>query len=99
MLRLPPHFAEIILAFAPVFVQQRTWRHAQLLLLGALLAPGHRTVSSFLRIIGVVLGATLRQLPPRAQPCDLEQPTGCTPATRSTDQPLRFKWSNRAGRR
>jgi DDE superfamily endonuclease len=53
MLRLPTRFAEMIIAFAPVFVQQRTWRHAQLLLLGALLAPGQRTVSSILRIIGL----------------------------------------------
>jgi DDE superfamily endonuclease len=53
MLRLPARFAEMIIAFAPVFVQQRTWRHAQLLLLGALLAPGQRTVSSILRIIGL----------------------------------------------
>jgi len=36
-----------------VFVQQRTWRHAQLLLLGALLAPGQRTVSRILRIVGL----------------------------------------------
>ena len=53
MLCLPPRFAAIILAFASVFVQQRTWRHARLLLLGALLAPGQRTVSSILRIIGL----------------------------------------------
>jgi hypothetical protein len=53
MLRLPARFARIIIAFAPVFVQQRTWRHAQLLLLGALLTPGQRTVSSILRIIGL----------------------------------------------
>ena len=52
MLRLPVRFAEIIVAFASVFGQQRTWQHAQLLLLGALLAPGQRTVSSTLRIIG-----------------------------------------------
>jgi hypothetical protein len=36
-----------------VFVQQRTWRHAQLLLLGAVLTPSHWTVSSILRIIGL----------------------------------------------
>ncbi|MDQ2765403.1 MAG: transposase [Pseudomonadota bacterium] len=53
MLRLPPRFAEMILAFAPMFVQQRTWRHARLLLLGAMLAPGQRTVGSILRIIGL----------------------------------------------
>ncbi len=53
MLRLPSRFAEIIVAFAPLFVQQRTWRHARLLLLGALLTPGQRTVSSILRIVGL----------------------------------------------
>jgi DDE superfamily endonuclease len=53
MLRLPVRFAAVILAFAPVFVQQRTWRHAQLLLLGAVLAPGQRTVTNILRIIGL----------------------------------------------
>ncbi len=53
MLNLPPRFAEIILSFAPVFVQQRTWHHAKLLLLGALLTPGQRTVCSILRIVGL----------------------------------------------
>ena len=33
MLVLPARFAEITLTFAPVFVQHRMWRHAQLLLL------------------------------------------------------------------
>jgi hypothetical protein len=53
MLRLPVRFGAIILAFALVFVQQRTWRHAQWLLLGAVLTPGQRTVTSILRIIGL----------------------------------------------
>ena len=50
MLCLPPRFAAVILAFAQVFVQQRTWRHAEALLVGAILAPGRRTVTSLLRI-------------------------------------------------
>jgi DDE superfamily endonuclease len=53
MLNLPPRFAEIILSFAPMFVQQRTWHHAKLLLLGALLTPGQRTVCGVLRIVGL----------------------------------------------
>ena len=52
MLRLPSRFAEVILAFAPVCLQQRTWRHAELLLIGAILAPGKRMVTSLLRIAG-----------------------------------------------
>jgi hypothetical protein len=51
MLRLPARFAAVILCFAPLF-QQRSWRHAQVLLVGAILAPGRRTVTSILRITG-----------------------------------------------
>ena len=53
MPRLPARFAALILAFAPVFLQRRTWRHAELLLVGAILAPGKRTVTSLLRIAGL----------------------------------------------
>jgi hypothetical protein len=48
---LPARFAGLILAFAPLFVH-RSWRHAQLLLIGAILTPGRRTVASALRIMG-----------------------------------------------
>ena len=48
---LPTRFAGIILAFAPLFVH-RSWRHAQVLLIGAILTPGRRTVASVLRIMG-----------------------------------------------
>src|ERR671912_1168255 len=50
---LPACSATVILTLAPVFVQQRTWRHAELLLIGAILAPGKRTVTSLLRIAGL----------------------------------------------
>jgi hypothetical protein len=52
MLRLPPRFAEVILCFAPLFFQ-RSWRHAEMLLIGAILTPGQRTVTSILRITGL----------------------------------------------
>src|SRR5690242_8343014 len=52
-MHLPACFASLILTFAPVFVQQRTWRRAELLLIGAILAPGKRTVTSLLRITGL----------------------------------------------
>ena len=48
---LPARFAGVIVAFAPLFVQ-RSWRHAGVLLVGAILAPGRRTVASLLRITG-----------------------------------------------
>ena len=52
MPRLPARFAEVILCFAPLFFQ-RSWRHAEVLLVGAILAPGQRTVASILRISGL----------------------------------------------
>src|SRR4051812_47463335 len=48
---LPARFAGIMVAFAPLFVH-RTWRHARVLLVGAILTPGRRTVASVLRITG-----------------------------------------------
>src|SRR6201995_3688858 len=53
MLRLPARFAAVILPFAALFAQDRTWRHAQMLLLGGLLTPGPRTVCAILRMVGL----------------------------------------------
>jgi hypothetical protein len=52
MPRLPGRFAAVILCFAPLF-RERSWRHAEVLLIGAILAPGRRTVASILRISGL----------------------------------------------
>lgn len=52
MPRLPSRFAAVILTLAPLFFQ-RSWRHAKVLLTGAILAPGTRTVASILRITGL----------------------------------------------
>ncbi len=52
MLRLPSRFAAVILCFAALF-RQRSWRHAEALLIGAILAPGQRTVTGLLRIAGL----------------------------------------------
>ena len=49
---LPPRFVTLIVPFAALF-RQRTWRHARALLVGAILAPGVRTVTSVLRILGL----------------------------------------------
>ena len=50
---LPSRFATVILHFAPLFYP-RSWRHAEVLLIGAILAPGTRTVASLLRISGLM---------------------------------------------
>jgi hypothetical protein len=43
---------QVLAPFAPLF-SKRIWQHAQLLLVGAILAPGRRTVSSALRAMGL----------------------------------------------
>ncbi len=52
MLHLPSRFATVILSFAPLFFQC-TQHHAKVLLLGSILAPAKRTVTSLLRISGL----------------------------------------------
>jgi len=51
MLSLPSGFASVLLAFAPLF-RHSVWDTARLLMVGAILAPGQRTVASVLRILG-----------------------------------------------
>jgi hypothetical protein len=49
---LPPKMVQALAPFAPLF-SKRVWRHAQVLLIGAILAPGRRTVSSALSAMGL----------------------------------------------
>ena len=49
---LPPKMVQVLAPFAPLF-SKRVFRHAQVLLVGAILAPGARTVSSALRAMGL----------------------------------------------
>lgn len=52
MPQLPSEFLTLILPYANLFCK-RVFVHVQLLLTGALLAPGKRTVTSVLRIMGL----------------------------------------------
>ncbi|MBI3301882.1 MAG: hypothetical protein HYZ72_07365 [Deltaproteobacteria bacterium] len=49
---LPEAMILLLAPFAQLF-SDRVWCHAQLLVLGAVLAPGKRTVSSCLRVMGL----------------------------------------------
>jgi hypothetical protein len=49
--RLPAAVARMLAHFAPVFTR-RIWVRAQVLLIGAILAPGARTVAAALRVMG-----------------------------------------------
>jgi DDE superfamily endonuclease len=48
---MPCEFVSLMVAFAPLF-SKPVFRHAQLLLMGAILSPGKRTVTSALRVMG-----------------------------------------------
>ena len=52
MRTLPTTMIQVLAPFAPLF-SERVWRHVQVLLAGAILAPGRRTVSSALRAMGL----------------------------------------------
>lgn len=51
MLALPIPFISVIGVFAPVF-SRPVWQHVKVLLTGAVLAPGKRTVTAILQIMG-----------------------------------------------
>ena len=52
MRTLPITMIQVLAPFAPLF-SERVFRHVQLLLAGAMLAPGKRTVASALRAVGL----------------------------------------------
>jgi hypothetical protein len=51
MLTVPVTLMRLIVKFAPLF-SQRVWEHALVLVVGAVLAPGKRTVTAILRVMG-----------------------------------------------
>jgi hypothetical protein len=74
---------EVLLVFASVFTRP-VWNHAQILMLGTILARGKRTVTSACARHGSHPRTTFHQLPPSAQPggvarmVSLEDPTRVT---------------------
>ena len=52
MRTLPTRMIRVWATFVPLF-SKRLWQHAQVLLVGAILTPGARTVSSALRVMGL----------------------------------------------
>jgi DDE superfamily endonuclease len=52
MRTLPTTIIRVLICFAPLF-SERVWHHVQVLLTGAILTPGRRTVTSALRAVGL----------------------------------------------
>lgn len=51
MLTIPQEMMKVILPFVALF-SETVWDYAQILLMGAILAPGKRTVSAALTVMG-----------------------------------------------
>ena len=51
MLTLPKRIIQVLRQFETVF-SERVWEWAKVLLIGAILAPGERTVAAILRVMG-----------------------------------------------
>jgi len=52
MLTLPEEYHTLIKMFGPIF-SKRMWHRAQVLLVGAILAHGQRTVTAVFRVMGL----------------------------------------------
>ena len=52
MLTLRKEFVTLMTTFAPLFTK-RVWQYVQVLLIGAILSPGQRTVTAALRVMGL----------------------------------------------
>jgi hypothetical protein len=57
VLTLPPDLFTLLLPFAPLF-SRVVFQHIQLLVAGALLTPGRRTIAALLRTLGASSIAT-----------------------------------------
>ena len=64
MLNLPVEFTTMMLVFAPLFSKQ-VWQHVQVLVVGAILSQGLRTVTAILRVVGLSQEENASILPPR----------------------------------
>jgi hypothetical protein len=60
MFAVPNEFARLMIIFAPLF-SKRVWQHVQVLVVGAILAPGKRTITAALRVMGLAHAQSFQQ--------------------------------------
>lgn len=71
---MPPEFLTLIIGFQPLF-SHTVFEHATVLLVGAILAPGARTITNCLRMMGLHLDPHYQK--PGAQSCQVVGPSDC----------------------
>ncbi len=52
MLTLPEWIMPLLLEFAPIIRQKRTWHKVEIMIVGAIMATGKRTMTAVLRVMG-----------------------------------------------
>src|SRR5918997_3000717 len=60
MLTWPEEFATLMTTFAPLFTK-RVWHQVQILMVGAILAPGKRAITAALRVMGLADAPSFQQ--------------------------------------
>jgi hypothetical protein len=60
MLVVPKKFEKLMITFAPLFTT-RVWHHVLVLLVGAILSPGKRTITAVLRVMGLAHAQSFQQ--------------------------------------
>jgi hypothetical protein len=60
MLVVPKKFEKLMITFAPLFTT-RVWDHVLVLLVGAILSPGQRTITAVLRVMGLAHAQSFQQ--------------------------------------
>lgn len=70
MRNLPPQIIHVLRLFERLF-SERVWEWVQILLVGAILALGKRTVTAVLRVMGLSDERQVPELSPGTQSCGL----------------------------
>ena len=92
MLTVPKEFAILMTTFAPLFTK-RVWHHVQVLLVGAILAPGKRTVTAALRVMGLAQAKSLSTVSSCLEPCRLVEPGRGAPLVAPVGVHPRARWA------
>ena len=83
MFTIPASIAAILYCFSDLF-STRIWHHAQVLILGAILCPGTRTISAVLRVLGLSQARSFSKYHRVPQPRRLLKPQGCPSSVHSS---------------
>ena len=95
-LNLPVEVASIIEPFAALF-SKRVWDQAQVLLVGAILTTGKRTITSILGVMGLTQERHFRALSSCFEPCGMVKLGSQSSATDDVSSYFCTVWTNSHG--